>query len=219
MSSSEQMEHIVRENSERRGIMPGPGGRNRRREDRRSRRTRRVLGEALVALMLEKRYDTITVQEIIDRANVGRSTFYAHFLDKEDLLQIQVAELVVNLGRHMARGSSGNRIVPSLELLRHLRESQALIRALVRGRAMETVLKTMQTHLSLHVEAQLVRSIPQGRPPIVPLPVVAQHVAGALMTLFQWWLDREMPESPEQIEEYFLQLVRPSVREATGVEI
>ncbi|HYP41998.1 MAG TPA: TetR/AcrR family transcriptional regulator [Chloroflexia bacterium] len=213
------MEHIVRENSERRGVMPGPEGRNRRRADRRSRRTRQVLGEALVALMLEKRYDTITVQEIIDRANVGRSTFYAHFLDKEDLLQIQVAELVVNLGRHMERGGAGNRIVPSLELLRHLRESYALIRALVRGRAMETVLKTMQTHLSLHVEARLARSLPSGSAPAVPLPVVAQYVAGALMTLFQWWLDREMPESPEQIEEYFLQLVRPSVREATGVEI
>jgi AcrR family transcriptional regulator len=178
-----------------------------------------MLGEALVALMLEKRYDTITVQEIIDRANVGRSTFYAHFLDKEDLLQIQVAELVVNLGRHMEQGGASNRIVPSLELLRHLRESHALIRALVRGRAMETVLKTMQTHLSLHVEASLARNLPPGRSPTVPLPVVAQYVAGALMTLFQWWLDREMPEAPEQIEGYFLQLVRPGVREATGVEI
>jgi AcrR family transcriptional regulator len=178
-----------------------------------------MLGEALVALMLEKRYDTITVQEIIDRANVGRSTFYAHFLDKEDLLQIQVAELVVNLGMHMEPGGAGNRIVPSLELLRHLRESHALISALVRGRAMETVLKTMQAHLSLHAEARLARSLPPDRSPTVPLPIVAQYVAGALMTLFQWWLDRDMPESPEQIEEYFLQLVRPSVREATGVEI
>ena len=199
--------------------MPGPEGRKPRREDRRSRRTRRMLGEALVALMLEKRYDTITVQEIIDRANVGRSTFYAHFLDKEDLLQIQVAELVVNLGRHMEGGGAGNRLVPSLELLRHLRESYDLIHALVRGRAMETVLKTMQAHLSLHAEAQLARRLPPGRPPAIPLPVVAQHVAGSLVTLFQWWLDRGMPESPEQIEEYFLQLVRPGVREATGLEI
>jgi hypothetical protein len=89
----------------------------------------------------------------------------------------------------------------------------------VRGRAIETVLKTMQTHLSLHMEARLLRLLPPGQSPSVPLPVVAQSVAGVLLALFQWWFDREMPESPEQLDEYFLQLVRPSVRAATGVEI
>jgi AcrR family transcriptional regulator len=54
--------------------------------DRRSQRTRQLLSAALIELMLEKRYDDISVQDIIERANVGRSTFYAHYLDKEDLL-------------------------------------------------------------------------------------------------------------------------------------
>src|SRR6478736_6489200 len=131
-----------------------------KRDDRRSRRTRRMLGEALVALMLEKRYDTITVQEIINRANIGRSTFYAHYMDKEDLLQNEVAELVARLAGHMdqsAGRTEGNRIIPSLELLRHICESHALIHALVRGGAIEPVLKTMQAHLSLHVEDRLAR--------------------------------------------------------------
>ncbi|HEX8600447.1 MAG TPA: TetR/AcrR family transcriptional regulator [Chloroflexia bacterium] len=199
--------------------MPGPQERKPPRNDRRSRRTRRMLGEALVALMLEKRYDTITVQEIIDRANVGRSTFYAHFLDKEDLLQIEVAQVVVNLDRHMEVDDSSNRIIPSLALFRHFRESHALIQALVRGRAMETVLRTMQTHLSLHVEARLARLLPPGKASALSLPIVGQYVAGVLLTLFQWWLERGMPESSEQLDEYFLRLVRPGVREATGVEI
>jgi AcrR family transcriptional regulator len=188
------------------------------RDDRRSKRTRRALGEALVTLMLEKRYDTIKVQEIIDRANVGRSTFYAHFLDKEDLLQHQAAETVDHLSILMDRAGGSNRIIPSLELLHHLRERHDLYRALERGRAIETVLKTMQAHLSLHVEARLARALPPGQAPAVPLPVVAQHVAGALLTLFQWWLDRDMPEPPEQIEEYFVRLVGPTVRSTVGIE-
>src|SRR5690242_9271786 len=107
------------------------------REDRRSRRTRQMLGDALTALMLEQRYDTITVQEIIDRANVGRSTFYAHYLDKEDLLQSQTAGMIAAFVAHMDQDAGGRRIVPSLELLRHVRERYDLCRALVRGRAME----------------------------------------------------------------------------------
>lgn len=199
--------------------MPGLASREAKGDDRRSRRTRRTLGEALVGLMMEKRYDVITVQEIIDRANVGRSTFYAHYMDKEDLLQSEVAELVGRLVGHMDHRAGGNRIIPSLEFLIHVKESNALMRALVRGRAIEPVLKTMQAQFSQHVEARLARRLPAGAVPSVPLPVVAQHVAGVLLTLLQWWLDREMPESPEQLDEYFVQLVRPGVRATTGVEI
>jgi AcrR family transcriptional regulator len=188
-------------------------------QDRRSRRTRRALGMALVELMLEKRYDLITVQEIIDRANVGRSTFYAHYLDKQDLLQHESAELIARLSAHMDQSAGGTRIIPSLELLHHLRESQGLIRALHRGHALEPVIKTMQTHLSEEVAVRLTRRLPPGSAPTVPLPVVAQHVAGALVTLFQWWLDREMPETPEQLDGYFLHLIRPTVRAAMGIEI
>src|SRR5437867_644732 len=53
--------------------------------DRRVRRTTRALIEALVALVLEKRYDAITIQDLLDRADVGRSTFYAHYRGKDDL--------------------------------------------------------------------------------------------------------------------------------------
>jgi AcrR family transcriptional regulator len=178
-----------------------------------------MLGHAFMSLMLEKRYDLITVQEIIDRANVGRSTFYAHYQDKDDLRQSAIADLVASMGHHMERHAGDTRIIPSLELLRHVRESQAVYRSLVRGRAIEPVLKTMQTQLSRYIEGRLARRLPPGATPTVPLPLVAQAVTGVLLTLFQWWIDREMPESPEQLDEYFLQLVRPSVRAATGLVI
>ena len=189
------------------------------RADRRSRRTRQLLGDALVALMLEQRYDTITVQEIIDRANVGRSTFYAHYLDKEDLLQSLIAGMIAALVGHMDRDAGGWRLVPSLELLRHVREHRDFCRALRRGGASEPVLVTMQARLSAHVEARLAARLAGCPPPAVPLPVVAQHVAGALLTLFQWWVARDMAEAPEEIDAYFRHLAGPSVRAATGVDL
>ena len=169
--------------------------------------------------MQEKRYDAITVQEIIDRADVGRSTFYAHYLDKEDLLQSEMARVIGSWTLTWTGVRAAIVWSESLELLRHLKEYHALYRALVRGRAVEPLTKVMQTNLSRHVEARLVQLVPPGRATEVPVPVVAHYVAGALLTLFQWWVDREMPESPEQIDEYFLQLVRPSVLANTGIDI
>jgi AcrR family transcriptional regulator len=194
-------------------------GRAAPRADRRSRRTRRMVGEAFVALLQEQRYDTITVQEIIDRANVGRSTFYAHYLDKEDLLQSEIAGLVERLSAHMDAAAGGARLLPSLALLRHLQERQDLYRALARGRAIDPALRALRDELSRRVETRLAALLPAGVTPAPPLPVVAQHVAGALLAIFGWWLDRGLPEPAEQIDAYFLALVRPTVRAATGVEI
>ncbi len=82
--------------------------------DRRSQRTRQLLSTALIEVMLEKRYDEITVQDIIDRANVGRSTFYAHFLDKEDLLVSQVTRVLDALTRHSEQVVQSELAAPSL---------------------------------------------------------------------------------------------------------
>ena len=70
--------------------------------DRRSRRTQQLIADAFVGLMLEKRYDDITVQDILDRADVGRSTFYAHFTDKENLLLRQLERVLHDLGEYSA---------------------------------------------------------------------------------------------------------------------
>ncbi|MEM7348052.1 MAG: TetR/AcrR family transcriptional regulator [Chloroflexota bacterium] len=72
-----------------------------KKEDRRSTRTRLALHQAIIELMQEKQYETITIQDIIDRANVGRSTFYAHYQDKEDLVNSNVTSILDELGQHL----------------------------------------------------------------------------------------------------------------------
>ena len=94
--------------------------------DRRSQRTRQLLSDALVALILEKRYDAITVQDILDRANVGHSTFYTHFYDKDDLLLSDLDALLARLHQVIDDGSHGPSVlVPSLALFRHVHEERA----------------------------------------------------------------------------------------------
>ena len=91
------------------------------RADRRSARTRRLLGTALLELLHERGYDDITVQDILDRANIGRSTFYAHYYDKDDLLTSELARVIDLLSGPLATGSSDSTIgFPSRALFAHV---------------------------------------------------------------------------------------------------
>ena len=100
--------------------------------DRRIRRTRDTLGDALVALMQEKNFDEITVQEVLDRAGVGRSTFYAHYRDKEDLFLSDVEDFMELVSTLLTRhGASLERVAPVAELFAHVSEVREFYSAMV----------------------------------------------------------------------------------------
>src|SRR4051812_41261596 len=103
-------------------------------DDRRSRRTRQLLGVALGELMREKRYDDITIQDILDRSGIGRSTFYAHYTDKQDLVISEIARVIHQLElyttefKHQPSG-----LLPSLAFFRHVYEQRRLMNAFLWG--------------------------------------------------------------------------------------
>jgi AcrR family transcriptional regulator len=181
--------------------------------DRRSRRSRRLIVDALLALMLEKRYDRITVQEIIDRADVGRTTFYAQFRNKEDLLQSELERVFALLqARHLASAADpADQLLPSLGLFRHVQEHQPFYPALVRGLGSDPHEQTVHRLLRDRAARQLALA-GDSRPLAVPPEIVADYLAGALLTLIHWWLDNELPYGPEEMEAIFQQLVMPGVR-------
>src|SRR5688572_18597064 len=117
-----------------------------KKEDRRVQRTRKLLQEALIALVLEKGYEAVTVQDIIDRANVGRSTFYAHFLDKQQLFLSGFEQLRVFLAQqHAVAARSGeHRLGFSLGMFEHVQGYLRLYRALVGNRSGAIVAEHMQ---------------------------------------------------------------------------
>src|SRR4026207_1338777 len=104
-------------------------------DDRRAQRARRLASRALIRLMLEKRYNDITVQDIIDRANIGRSTFYAHYLDKEDLLTSGFTRVLDTLSpEHEQPGAEEYQALPSLaRFFQHVQDHHRLYKALVHG--------------------------------------------------------------------------------------
>lgn len=176
--------------------------------DRRTQRTYTLLREALVALIMVKNYDAITVQNILDRANVGRATFYAYFYDKDDLLESNI-EWLINL----MSGPGEAHAFPSVELFRHVQTQYRLYEALASSRAGELMYRRAQVHLSAGIQAHV------GQTPLkadMPLPFLANYLAGSFVAMLRWWLENKMPYTPEEMERMFRALVMPGLEQVMG---
>ena len=184
--------------------------------DRRVMRTKRALHQALMELILEKRYDKITIQDIIDRANVGRSTFYAHFLDKEDLLVKGFAVFSNELNDHLQtsahEGEEGDHVLHSLIFFRHANVHHELYKAMLEGGGGDVLLEAARAHLKEDIQNHLDRLLPQTIEAELPMPVITSFLAGAMLSVLVWWLDAERPYSPEEINCMFQKLAMDGVR-------
>ncbi len=186
--------------------------------DRRSKRTQRILHEAFVSLLLEKRYESITVQDIIDRADVGRSTFYAHYQDKEDLMAsiwMHMSEVLIQMPEQQTEVDNP-RLLPTKELFAHVQENYPIFKGMVRGRGLELFFEKGQVFWSQKIAADLQSRLPEGGQPSVPVSIMAHFVAGTLVLLLRWWLDNKMPYSPEEMDTMMQKLVMPGIQ--SGLE-
>lgn len=168
--------------------------------DRRVMRTKEALNKALISLIMEKPYDKITVQNILDRANIGRATFYAHFHDKDDLLTGRGSAEFMRLIQPNLPESS----VPDLlELFQHVEENKALAKALLGTGGADVVIKMLQKsfYASWLNWAEHQPSI-DSRP-----DVVAHFLTGGVMSLITWWLNEEMPIPAQEINTIFQKLI------------
>jgi AcrR family transcriptional regulator len=184
--------------------------------DRRSQRTYHLVNTAMMELLMEKRYDAITVQDILDRADIGRSTFYTHYYDKEDVLVSITEEMLDLFNQQMQKAEVRQGLLPGLELFGHAQQMHKQLQVLLRGRGGEVLLKTVQALLSKNIEQSLAPAWSGKRSPSVPLAVVSQYLAGAFLNLLKWWLESEMPYSPEEMDEMFRQLALPGVWAIVG---
>jgi AcrR family transcriptional regulator len=189
-------------------------------EDRRVGRTRALLQEALLDLMVEKGYEAVTVQDIIDRANVGRSTFYAHYEDKRRLLLSRLRELEAFLSqqqRLVAAGSEdpAQRVFGySLAMFEHAAEHARIWKAIVGREGGSIVLKELHRILLGVVSGEIGAVLPRGARPSVPANVVGEYAVSSLLGLLTWWLDEGMPCSAAEMDQMFRALAGPGMTAA-----
>lgn len=172
--------------------------------DRRIRRTTHALVQAMVDLILEKRYHAITIQNLLDRADVGRSTFYSHYRSKDDLLFKSFKRMLEILDQSLENEEAPScRVAPVKELFDHVASVRAFHRALARAHMVDRLYQVGTDHMSRIIERRLTALPPRTDGPSLPPSVTAHAFAGALFALLRWWVETEPPYSPEEMDEMY----------------
>jgi AcrR family transcriptional regulator len=185
-------------------------------QDRRTLRTREALIHALLELIENNHYDQITVEDIVQHANVGRSTFYAHYQSKDDLLLAGFEHQLDVLVQHIVFDAEDQLNFETSMLFQHAHGHYEIFRTLIWGSSMELLIKDGHAVLSRKIEERLKLLLSTRQFLSIPLPVLASAVAGVLLVLLKWWLDNKMPYTPERMDEIFQQLMMPGLRTTLG---
>ena len=192
--------------------------------DRRVQRTRRLLHKALMSRVLEKKYESITVQEILDRADVGRSTFYTHFQDKDELL-VSGFENVKNLLQSAQAAGSGSvaktyeRIIGfSLAMFEHANEYRAVNRALLGSNAEAIVRRQIHAALAGVISQEVRREMQEGKRANYPVSaeLLTHFLVSTYISVLTWWLKSRNPVPPEDINAAYRHLALPCLASIFG---
>jgi AcrR family transcriptional regulator len=182
--------------------------------DRRVLRTQAALREAMIRLLRRKGYEDITIQEILAEANVGRSTFYAHCVGKDQLLRLCLRMLREELAgecgsRKEAQYSHKDRILAfSLPLLVHMAGHRDLYPSLAHGHGNDLFMRELR-QLVVELAKSDLASLPKGGH--VPHEILVQYVVGTFMALVTWWIERNSKMSPPALNDLFQRLVRHGI--------
>jgi AcrR family transcriptional regulator len=181
--------------------------------DRRVARTRKTLQHALLSLMLKKGYDAVTVEDICREADIGRSTFYAHFTGKDDLkrsgLDLHLRSALLARQKQAQTSSPGERFTFALPFFEHAYDHLDLYRALVSKGGAATTLAMMRQIVTDLMRREVAASRPARAD--ASREAMVQFLVGAFMSLVVWWLDGGAKLSPKQLDMLFRRLASEGV--------
>ncbi len=187
--------------------------------DRRQKKTRDAIFTAFTALLSQKNYNQISVQDIIDTADIGRTTFYAHFETKDYLLKDLCEELFGHIidtamglphgHYHYSCGSKTDSVF--LHLLRHLQENDRNILELLSSQNNEIFLRYFKSNLKKLIVIQYAE---KGllKNSTLPEDYLVNHISSSFVETVDWWVSRNMKETPEEITDYFLAVIEPVLK-------
>jgi AcrR family transcriptional regulator len=190
-----------------------------RAQDRRIQKTQRLLHEALFSLIHEKNYDAIVVKEILDRANVGRSTFYTHFRNKDELLVSGIHDMlrsVQSAGRRSSATRYEKSIWFSLPIFEHISHHWRVGGASMGTRGRAIVHEYLQSVLADLMADDVRKEFQSRREKVgeVPPDLFVQYAASTFILVLNWWVESRSALPPKEVNDLFRALILPTMAAA-----
>jgi AcrR family transcriptional regulator len=179
--------------------------------DRRVQKTKASLRDALVRLAREKPYGSIAVKDILDRANVGRSTFYTHFRDKDELLENGIHEMLCSMHDRPSPGSAIDQVIafslPILEYVAAHRHTDGPTMA----RESRVVMHDHLRDVLAKLVAEKISTMMRHDRASMPGPLIARYIASTFVLVLDWWVDSGAASTPGEVDACFRALVLPTL--------
>jgi AcrR family transcriptional regulator len=172
--------------------------------DRRVVRTKRLLKEALVDLISEQAYETITIRDITDRADIGYATFFRHYDSKDELMLELFTEIIEELESLSDEHANDYFEQEGNLLFRHVKENQAMYRSILDS---QPFARKLREHIKGIVRMHLYSHAGQFMDSAIPLEVAANHMVASLLGLIDWWLFNDLPYPVEQMAMIYRRLI------------
>jgi AcrR family transcriptional regulator len=185
-------------------------------KDRRVQKTQKLLRDALVSLIHERGYDSIVVKEILDRANVGRSTFYTHFRDKDELLVSGIHEMLrsVRSAEPPSPTKSYERIIRfSLPIFEYVHQRRLTGEAKMGARGPVMLHEHLQKVLAELLTDEVRQDFQARRKPLgqIPQDLLVQYVTSTFILVLNWWVESRSSLTANEVNDLFRALVRPTL--------
>ena len=172
-------------------------------DNRRIRKTKTAVLQAFGELMQEKRFESITIQNIIDRADIGRTTFYAHYETKDELLE-QYIGCIFDLLTEQEEQETFQEI-PLKKILEHIKGHGGMVRGALNASGGDILFRRAEDYWRKKLDACKTEARNTGN---LPDNILINHIVASAVGLIRWWLKNDMPYTPAEMERFWKELMR-----------
>ena len=187
-------------------------------------RTRQMLRDALVSLIAEKGFDALTVQDIADRATLNRATFYLHYQDKHELLISSLRDAIDELMADIGSINDPTQLVadgpqrPIKRVFEHVAQHAPFYRVMMGAAGVPAFIAGVRGYIAEITQQWLMMLQPVPENSVVPLEIVANSLSWSLLGVLIWWLEHDLPHSPDFMAEQFRMIITSDLRQVLGLE-
>jgi AcrR family transcriptional regulator len=172
--------------------------------DRRAKRSKKLLAQALIELSSQKSYDQITIRDIVDKADVAYSTFFQHYHDKDSLLRELAADTIASITQVISEIPESSPYKVGLQIFQHVLNNEALYCIFLNDQSTNRVFEEIKADLYRLMFVYISDKLKNSD---LPAEIIINHILSAICSLIKWWLDNDKPYSIEKMAQIYEVLI------------